>query len=34
MHVASLSVFQSDLKQQIVNNVAGDELNEQVKEKL
>ena len=34
MHVASLSIFQSDLRQQIVNHVVGDELYEQVKEKL
>ena len=34
MHVASLSIFQSDLKQQIVNHVAGDELYERVKDKL
>ena len=34
MHVASLSIFQSDLRQQVVNHVAGDELYEQVKDKL
>ena len=34
MHVASLSICQSDLKQQIVNHVARDELYEQVKDKL
>ena len=34
MHVASLSIFQSDLGQQIVNHVARDELYEQVKDKL
>ena len=34
MHVASLSICQSDLKQQIVNHVAGDELYEHVKDKL
>ena len=34
MHVASLSIFQSNLRQQVVNNVAGDELYEQVKDKL
>ena len=34
MHVASLSIFQSDLRQQIVNHVARDELYEQVKDKL
>ena len=34
MHVASLSICQSDLRQQIVNHVAGDELYEQVKDKL
>ena len=34
MHVASLSNCQSDLRQQIVNHVAGDELYEQVKDKL
>ena len=34
MHVASLSIFQSDLRQQIVNQAAGDELYEQVKDKL
>ena len=34
MHVASLSIFQSDLRQQIVNHTAGDELFEQVKDKL
>ena len=34
MHVASLSVFQSYLRQQIVNHVARDELYEQVKDKL
>ena len=34
MHVASLSIFQSELRQQIVNHVARDELYEQVKDKL
>ena len=34
MHVAYLSICQSDLKQQIANHVAGDELYEQVKDKL
>ena len=34
MHVASLSICQSDLRQHIVNHVAGDELYEQVKDKL
>ena len=34
MHVASLSIFQSDLRQQIVNHTTGDELYEQVKDKL
>ena len=34
MHVASLGISQSDLRQQIVNDVAGDELYEQVKDKL
>ena len=34
MHVASLSICQSDLRQQVVNHVAGDELYEQVKDKL
>ena len=34
MHVASLSIFQSNLRQQIVNDVVGDELYEQVKDKL
>ena len=34
MHVASLSIFQSDLRQQIVSHAAGDELYEQVKDKL
>ena len=34
MHVAFLSIFQSDLRQQIVNPVVGDELYEQVKDKL
>ena len=34
MHVASLSICQSDLRQQIVTHVAGDELYEQVKDKL
>ena len=33
-HVASVSVFQSELKQQIVNHVAEDELYVQVKDKL
>ena len=34
MHVASLSICQSDLRQQIVSHAAGDELYEQVKDKL
>ena len=34
MHVASLSIFHSELRQQIVNNVAEDELYEKVKDKL
>ena len=34
MHVESLSIFQLDLRQQIVSHVAGDELYEQVKDKL
>ena len=34
MHVASLSICQTDLRQQIVNHTARDELYEQVKEKL
>ena len=34
MHVASLSICQPDLRQQIVNHVAGDDLYEQVKDKL
>ena len=34
MHVASVSIFQSDLRQQIVNHISKDELYEQVKDKL
>ena len=34
MHVASISIFQSELRQQIVNHVAKDELYSQVKDKL
>ena len=34
IHVASLSIFQSNLTQQIVNCTAGDELYELVKDKL
>ena len=34
MHVASLSICQSDLRQQIVNHVARDEVYEKVKDKL
>ena len=34
MYLESLSIFQSDLRQQIVNHVAEDELNVQVKDKL
>ena len=34
MHVASLSIFQSDLKQHIINHAAKDELYAQVKDKL
>ena len=34
MHVASVSVFQSELRQHVVNHVVEDELYEQVKDKL
>ena len=34
MHVASLSIFQSNLRQQIVNHTTGDEMYVQVKDKL
>ena len=34
MHVASLSIFQADLRQQVVSHATGDELYEQVKGKL
>ena len=34
MHLASLSIFQLDLRQQIVNHAAEDELYVQVKDKL
>ena len=34
MHVESISIFQSDLRQQIANHVAEDELYAQVKNKL
>ena len=34
MHVASISIFQSDLRQQIFNHVAEDELYAQFKDKL
>ena len=34
MHVESLSIFQSYMRQQIVNHVVVDELYEQVKDKL
>ena len=34
MHVASISIFQSKLRQQIINHVAEDELYVQVKDKL
>ena len=34
MHVASLSIFQSDLRQNIFNCTIGDELCEMVKDKL
>ena len=34
MHVASLSIFQSDLRHQIVNHTVGDEMYELVKDKL
>ena len=34
MHVASLSIRQSDLRQRIINHTAGDELYEQVKDRL
>ena len=34
MHVASLSILQSDLRQQIVNHTIEDEMYVQVKEKL
>ena len=34
MHMTSLSIFQPDLRKEIVNHAAGDELYEQVKDKL
>ena len=34
MHVESISIFQSNLRQQIANHVAEDELYAQVKDKL
>ena len=34
MHVASLSIFQSYLRQHIISHAAGDELYDQVKDKL
>ena len=34
MHVAYISIFQQDLRQRIVNHTVGDELYEQVKDKL
>ena len=34
MHVESLGICQSDLRQQIFNHTVGDELYEQVKDKL
>ena len=34
MHLESLSIFQSDLRQRIVNHVAEDEVYLQVKDKL
>ena len=34
VHVVSLSICQSNLRQQIVNHTVGDELYEQVKDKL
>ena len=34
MHVASLSIFQSDLRQQIVNHTTKDEMYVQIKDKL
>ena len=34
MHVASLSIFQTDLRQQIANHVVEDELYAEVKDKL
>ena len=34
MHVASLSICELDLRQHIVNHTTGDELYEQVKDKL
>ena len=34
MHVASLSIFQSDFSQQIISHTIEDELYEQVKDKL
>ena len=34
MHVASLSIFQSDLRQQIVSHTVEDEMYVQVKDKL
>ena len=34
MHMAFVSIFQSELRQQTVNHIVGDELYEQVKDKL
>ena len=34
MHVASLSIFQSDLRQEIVNHTVEDEMYVQIKDKL
>ena len=34
MHVASLSIFQQDLRQQIVNHTAENEMYMQIKDKL
>ena len=34
IHVASLSIFQSELRQQIINHTVGDEMYVQVKDKL
>ena len=34
MHVASLSIFQSNVRQQIINHTAEDEMYVQIKDKL